>query len=65
MSEEIVNSAFSFSDLLGLTLREKSKNNKFIKTWKINTNNIESEIQNEEETNQENSSIAISEEYEI
>lgn len=57
MSEENISSAFSFSDLLGLTLTEKSKNDKLIKTWKTNTSG---DIQFENKEKQ----IAIQEEYE-
>lgn len=66
MSEEVINSAFSFSDLLGLTpTGELDIDGKFIKTWKINANLPENEAQLEEEIAQEDSQIAIKEEYEI
>ena len=63
MSEEIISSAYSFFNLPeNLEIIEEEKEGKFIKAWRINTNTNEKQFTKEE--NQEDSQIAIQEEYE-
>lgn len=63
MSEEIISSAYSFFNLPeNLEIIEEEKEGKFIKAWRINTNTNEKQFTKEE--SQEDSQIAIQEEYE-
>ena len=66
-NKDIIESAFSFSDIKDIEPKEKQDGSKFIRTWQINANIIENEAQiekEEEEINQEDIPIAIQEEYE-
>ena len=61
MSEDIIDSVFSFFYILKNSENRREENGKFIKTWKINTDitKDEAQIEEEEEINQENILIAI------
>ena len=61
MSEDIIDSVFSFFKISKNSENRREENGKFIKTWKINTDitKDEAQIEEEEEINQENILIAI------
>ena len=61
MSEDIIDSVFSFFKISKNSENRREENGKFIKTWKINTDitKNEAQIEEEEEINQENILIAI------
>ena len=62
MSEDIIDSVFSFFKISKNSENRREENGKFIKTWKINTDITKDEAQieeEEEEINQENILIAI------